>query len=217
MFLVFFIFYIFFFVPIANASSAAKYGGKIINQALDEVLGSKKSTIRKPFASEINAKQFPYSRVRLRCENYTACVDSTPMIEIDNAVVRGDVIYLYQPDAESMEVISRFPNLLGAKSDRLPIVQQKIVQRDSTTEGPIRWLPGPQIVIKQTMKDLRCDKIWDTSAYFLHPWEVTNTFHALNDNVLKILASVVLQRYTLREGDNLGTDNKSLFIFYPSV
>ena len=40
------------------------------------------------------------------------------------------------------------------------------------------------------------------SAYFLFPWEVGNAFHALNDNVLAVLASVILSYLT--DGDGRG-------------
>jgi len=38
------------------------------------------------------------------------------------------------------------------------------------------------------------------SAYFLFPWEVGNAFHALNDNVLAVLASVILSYLTDGDG-----------------
>lgn len=57
------------------------------------------------------------------------------------------------------------------------------------------------------------------SAYFLFPWEVGNAFHALNDNVLAVLASVILSYLTAdeEEEDGPGGDyqrlRRTLYLF----
>jgi len=48
------------------------------------------------------------------------------------------------------------------------------------------------------------------SAYFLFPWEVGNAFHALNDNVLAVLASVILSYLTDDDGDGRRGDDRRL-------
>ena len=59
-----------------------------------------------------------------------------------------------------------------------------------------------------------CVRQWDTSAYFLHPWESSNSFHSFNDNVLAVLATVVLQHVVGADTTSpLGGGHRTLFMF----
>jgi hypothetical protein len=103
-------------------------------------------------------------------------------------------------------VLQSLKSFYGSREGYLP---STLVQKGTITE----WLHGPKIVVTYTSaagtsatatssivknKDdvtgtMVCKKYWDTTAYFMHPWEAANAYHSLNDNVMAILASAIVQ------------------------
>jgi hypothetical protein len=144
-------------------------GGKLLNAALDNVLGPRKSSI--PSSTSVDGSLvrshphiggLPVTKIRMRCDRYLACGNMTPTIEISN-----------------------------------PIINRKIVY---ATSRP-RDVPTT------------CGEYLDTSAHFLFAWEHTNVFHSLNDNLFKVLASLIIQRYTQTGPDEILTDAATLYVF----
>ena len=92
-----------------------------------------------------------------------------------------------------------------------------------------KWVEGPPIKFLAPGEDIpgtanatptstttastafSCQRHWNTSVFFLHPYFPDNSFHALNDNVFAVLASVALQHLT---GAAAGAgDHRSLFLY----
>ena len=159
--------------------------------------------------STTNAIDSAYkSLLRRRCANFLACEHHIPVVEVQNAIFYAGKLYLHEPDADSLNAISQLNSIFGSRKNHLPVSLTSGMNGNGNSE----WLPGPQIVVYSTDKSngkyifpsekekihvpTRCGQVWDTSAFFLFPWEVSNPYHALNDNVLSVLASVVLQYIT---------------------
>ena len=195
------------------------FGGALLNEALNYVLqpdatsaNSNIDTVKTKIASAL-----PSSNIRIRCLDYLACEYLLPAVEIDNAILFNGILYLNNIDKKNEKTLSDINKLFGAKQGYLP---SNMVQY-----GPnIHWLHGPKIVLydgsnPETFpggKKLECAKVWNTSAYFLHPWEAGNAFHSLNDNVLSVLASMVVQHITPPTGGPAAVNAegyKTLFLF----
>jgi len=147
------------------------------------------------------------SSMQRRCTNFLACEHHIPVVEIHNAIFHAGTLYLNEPDDSTLDAIRNLNLVFASRKNHLP------ASLASGHEAGSEWLPGPRIVVySATNKEYaipagfegigrqaaptHCGTVWDTSAFFLLPWEVTNTFHVVNDNVLSVLASVVLQYLT---------------------
>ena len=98
----------------------------------------------------------------------------------------NNVLWLKDVDMETIMQIEALQDFYAGRKDYLPASLAK----------PGVWTPGPKIVTyKDGDKDVptACAKVWDTDAFFLYPWESNNAYHSLNDNLMSVLASVVLQ------------------------
>ena len=139
------------------------------------------------------------SSLRFRCRDYLACEYHLPIIELENVVIDRGVIYLNDPDKESLLAMERMLDpavMFKVTKGRLP---STLIQNNADNE----WIPGPQIVTYSAAAaaakasrskggsgngggetgPVRCRRVWNTNAYFLFPWEAHNAFHSLNDNV----------------------------------
>ena len=159
----------------------------------------------------------PTSRVRRRCSDFWACEHATLALEIDGAIFHNGVLYLHDADAQSREAVEgvrKFYNsLLGRHppDDVLPPTFT-LYEESSFHSGP-RWVEGLPIKFIETNHGLNftCERLWDSTVYFLHPYFPDNNFHALNDNVFSVLASVLLQHIM---GATLGGSiHRTLFLF----
>ena len=184
------------------------FGGTIINKALQEVIGDRfpiplEAQRVSRTAEEREAEDTFYrsqskgahedgvevtlrSSLRFRCRDYLACEYHLPVVELENVIIDKGVVYLNNPDKSSLAAIERMMDpavMFKVTRGRLP---STLIQNNAENE----WLPGPQLVIynsgernSRTAGPPRCRHVWDTSAFFLFPWESHNAFHALNDNV----------------------------------
>jgi len=94
--------------------------------------------------------------------------------------LHGPAIVLYNESD-----VRTYPQVRAVSSPQRPVCCHLphppcILSRSQMPDGSYQPLPA-------------CTRQWDTSAYFLHPWESSNSFHSFNDNVLAVLATVVLQ------------------------
>jgi len=162
---------------------------------------------------------------------YLACEYHVPVAELQNVVLFNGIAYLNNADMTSRQTLDGMASLYGAKAGHLP---SSLVQDNINAE----WLPGPKVVFYDASKiggdaDVKqkknsssstlpsyCKTVWNTSAYFLFPWEAANTYHSLNDNVLSIISSIVLQHVTsptlpLSRYLNTSSDfgHRTLFLF----
>eukprot|EP01041_Mallomonas_annulata_P008865 gene8865-18363_t len=169
------------------------FGGRLINEGLVEVLQNVSSKAAKRYAPQydckVNNAVVGVSSVRRRCRDYLACEYFNPMIELHNVVIDKGVVYVIDPDKESMDVIRSFGNMFAGKDHRLPpFLASYTLQND--------WILGPKVVVVDTAKLQSrpvCHHVWDTNGYFHFPWESRNAFHSLNDNLMSVLASIVIQ------------------------
>ena len=162
-----------------------------------------KETADLPVAIEANYK----SSLRRRCTNFLACEHHIPVVEIHNAIFHSGTLYLNEPDQSTLDAIRNLNLVFASRKNHLP------ASLASGAEAGSEWLPGPRIIVySATNKDYvapagfegigkqaaptHCGQLWDTSAFFLFPWEVSNVYHLINDNILSVLASVVLQYIT---------------------
>lgn len=77
-------------------------------------------------------------------------------------------------------------------------------------KGSYDLILGP-LLQKETLPEGVCEGKWrNHSAFFHFPWEITNTYHSLNDNSLAVLTSVFLQAM-LNPTTNTLTRNVYLF------
>ena len=193
--------------------AGANFGGNLLNSAMAAVLGEVPVTTNTgDDAATPQTGQFSTSKVRLRCRGKLACDENTPTFEIDNAIFLNGVLYLHGLDDFSKSTIGKLPTYLAGRPEMLP--SSLVVYNDVPD-----WLQGPKVVVMDYTNEsaidsypTHCQKTWHTSAYFHFPWEVKNSFHAMNDNVLSVLANVILQRQALGQGA-LGTKAKTLFLF----
>jgi hypothetical protein len=153
------------------------------------------------------------SSVRRRCINYLACEFQIPMIEFENVIINNGVIYLHNIDRESKEILHSFPSLYAAKDGHLP---SSLVQHSTTSD----WIHGPKYVIASTdtsknIQSFKCTNVIDSSVFFLFPWEIDNAYHSMNDNVLAVLGSVILQYLNQPLDIDLSSDflRRSLYLF----
>jgi hypothetical protein len=193
-------------------------GGKLLNAALDNVLGPRKSSI--PSSTSVDGSLvrshphiggLPVTKIRMRCDRYLACGNMTPTIEISNPIINRKIVYFNHPDQQSLEVISKFPEYFADVPGRLPSCMGKVPENEA-------WLPGPRFAIINATSRPRdvptsCGEYLDTSAHFLFAWEHTNVFHSLNDNLFKVLTSLIIQRYTQTGPDEILTDAATLYVF----
>ena len=147
--------------------------------------------------------------LRRRCSNYLACEHHLPVVEIQNAVFYRGALYLNNPDAETLNAVREMSMFYASVPNRLP------AQLTSSTSEALPWMPGPEVILYNTQDadyqpptgfrgppggyfnaPKKCTRIWDTNAFFLFPWEVENAYHSLNDNLLSVLVSVILQHIT---------------------
>jgi hypothetical protein len=205
-----------------ESAIARDTGGRLLKESLDSVLGPRKSII--PMSNPANKswvntiphiRDLPITKIRMRCDQYLACGNSTPTIEISNAIIHQKVVYFNYPDQESLDIIEKFPTFFADVPNRLPSCSGKV----PTAEA---WLPGPRFsVINATHRPpdapKRCGEYVDTSAHFLYAWEHSNVFHALNDNLFKVLVSLIIQRYTQTGPDEILTNRATLYVFDVSV
>jgi len=180
------------------------------------------------------------SSLRRRCTNFLACEHHIPVVEINNAIFHEGTLYLNEPDDGTLDAIRSLNLIFASRKSHLPAS----LAMASGQEAGSAWLPGPRIVVysatntdyvvpagfegvgvgagagkgKQAVPT-HCGSAWDTSAFFLFPWEVGNAFHVINDNVLSVLASVVLQYITDvthgREQASARPKHHTLFMFKP--
>ncbi len=146
-------------------------------------------------------------RLRRRCPSHLGCTSHASTVEIFNGIVMNNVLWLKDVDKETIMQIEALQDFYAGRKDYLPAALAK----------PGVWTPGPKIrTYKDGDKDAptACAKIWDTDAFFLYPWESANAYHSLNDNLMSVLASVVLQYVTdfLYE-EVVPSSHKTLFLF----
>jgi hypothetical protein len=130
-----------------ESAIARDTGGRLLNEALDSVLGPRKSII--PMSNPANKswvntiphiRDLPITKIRMRCDQYLACGNSTPTIEISNAIIHQKVVYFNYPDQESLDIIEKFPTFFADVPNRLPSCSGKV----PTAEA---WLPGPRFSV----------------------------------------------------------------------
>ena len=202
------------------------FGGKLLNEALLHILGPLSSNITsrgtKRRKKWLNARnEMPSSRIRIRCNDYLACEYPIPAVELDNVIVYQGTLYLTDIDPDSRHALQTMNTYFAVRQGYLT---STLVQYKSTTE----WLHGPPTIIYNVSdmstyprnKDgsrqplAKCARIWDTSAYFLHPWQSVNAYHAFNDNIIAILATIVVQYLTSSDATfSTGSGFRTLFMF----
>ena len=205
--------------------SKPPFGGKLLHLALLEILGKNSTTLnggwlgRKKWLHTRN--ELPPSRIRIRCNDYLTCEYPIRAIELDNVVFYYGTVYLTNIDRDSRHALQTMNTFFAIRQGFLP---STLVQFKSTTE----WLHGPPIVIynvsdmstyPRTKDGSRqplpmCARFWDTSAYFLHPWQSVNAYHAFNDNIIAVLATIVVQYLTGADDTfSTGSGFRTLFMF----
>ena len=215
---------------LSRASVVQQRIPSILQTALELVVGpSPQNPIFQPLPLQGDAfwnrsgtnHALPTSRVRRRCSDFWACEHATLALEIDGAIFHNGVLYLHDADAQSREAVEgvrKFYNsLLGRHPPETPNQYYlpptfTLYEESSSHSGP-RWVEGLPIKFIDTNHGLNftCERLWDSSVYFLHPYFPDNNFHALNDNVFSVLASVLLQHIM---GATLGGSiHRTLFLF----
>mmetsp|Transcript_10090 Transcript_10090/g.9786 ORF Transcript_10090/g.9786 Transcript_10090/m.9786 type:complete len:373 (+) Transcript_10090:150-1268(+) len=191
------------------------FGGEILGEALRYFLGHKNILLDSPDLfppkKDKTSSALQPSRIWRTCIDYLACEYPIPSLEISNAIFYNGILYLNNIDEKSKNVLLDIQRFHGTKKGYLP---STLVQHGSIIE----WLHGPQIALYNendpnsfpSGTKLKCFKVWNTSAYFLHQWEVTNTYHTLNDNILSILASIIVQYVSSTESME---EYRTLFVF----
>ena len=164
----------------------------------------------------------PTSRVRRRCSDFWACEHATLALEIDGAIFHNGVLYLHNADALSREAVEGvrkfYDSLLGRhppeNSNRYYLPPTYTMFEGPSSHSSPRWVEGLPIKFIDTNHGLNfttCQRMWDSSVYFLHPYFPDNNFHALNDNVFAVLASVLLQH--IMGASTGGSIHRPLFLF----
>lgn len=205
--------------PLDNRPS---FGGSLLNRALNFVLQPDLprwddthqdfTNLTKKNVNDANAaSDLKRSSIVIRCKDHLACEYPLPAVEIDDGIFYNGVLYLNDVSDKSKEALRDINLLYGTKEGYLP---STMVQH-----GPlIHWLHGPKIELYDASdprtfpggSPLKCSRNWNTSAYFLHPWEAANAYHSLNDNVFSVLANVVMHHLSpLRVAEG----QKTLFLF----
>lgn len=203
------------------------FGGSLLNRALNIVLqpdpsgwnnshqeytiASKHLQVAKNLYNANAVPDLKRSSIVIRCKDHLACEYPLPAVEIDNGIFYNGVLYLKDVNDNSKEALRDINLLYGTKEGYLP---STMVQHGTF----IHWLHGPKIALYNTLdpgtypdgNPLKCLRNWNTSAYFLHPWEAANAYHSLNDNVFSVLANIVMHHITpLRVAEG----QKTLFLF----
>jgi hypothetical protein len=198
------------------------FGGSLLNRALNFVLQPDPSRWKSPLQEHTDASKtklhganavsdLKRSSIVIRCKDHLACEYPLPAVEIDNGIFYNGVLYLNDIDDNSKKALRDISLLYGTKEGYLP---STMVQHGNL----IHWLHGPKIELYDASdprthpagKPLKCLRNWNTSAYFLHPWEAANAYHSLNDNVFSVLANIVMHHITpLR----ISEGRKTLFLF----
>lgn len=143
--------------------------------------------------------------VKQRCKDHLSCEFLTPAIEIYNSKIHKGIIYINQPSPQSIDTLASIKDqFYGSVAGRLPscLVQRQGFHGD--------WLPGPEYQIETQNNSKSMNRQCTTkveSAIFLFPWERHNTFHAMNDNLLSVLASMSITYLTSQKLPD------SLFLF----
>ena len=207
------------------------FGGTLLNAALNYVLRPDSSTAQNKLHGNLDSSAYykgdivsalPISSIRSGCLHYLACEFPIPSVEIENAIFYEGTLYLNNLDNSSIKELGVIHNFYASRKGYLPSNQVQY--------GPgIHWLHGPKISFYNSNDPLsypngvkfECLNMWNTSAYFLHPWEAGNAFHSLNDNVFSILASIILQHTKISGTPQTSTQTmikkasgyKTLFLF----
>ena len=147
------------------------------------------------------------SKLRRRCPSYLGCTSHAGGVEIFNGIFDNNVLWLKDVDKETVMQIEALQDFYAGRKGYLPAALAK----------PGVWTPGPKIMTYREGDKgapTACTKVWDTDAFFLYPWESGNAYHSLNDNLMSVLASVVLQYASdyLYEREASPT-RKTLFLF----
>ena len=200
------------------------FGGALLNAALNWVLQPNQSQNDAPFIEKFsnsflsNNSLLQRSSIRIRCEDYLACEYPLQAVEIDNAIFYNGVLFLADIDEASRSNLLLIQKMYGTRLEYLP---STMVQHKSA----IYWLHGPKVALYDSAAPsapirgglLKCVKTWNTSAHFLHPWEINNAYHSLNDNIMSVLSSIILQHITPVTDDanyvHKAEGSKSLFLF----
>lgn len=160
-----------------------------------------------------NNRNMITSSVRRRCLHYLACEFQIPMIEFENIIINNGVIYLHNLDKESKQVLNSLPSLFASKEGFLP---SSLVQHFHSND----WIHGPKYTIVSTetsksIQSFKCTNVIDSSIFFLFPWEIENAYHSMNDNVLAVLGSVILQYLNQPLDVDVSSDfhRRSLYLF----
>ena len=208
----------------ASQNERPPFGGALLNAALNWVLqpyqSQQDSSFIENFSNSFlsNDSLLQRSSIRIRCEDYLACEYPLQAVEIDNAIFYDGVLYLNDIDEMSRSNLLLIQKMYGTRLGYLP---STMVQHRSA----IYWLHGPKIALyNSTIPSapinggvLKCVKSWNTSAHFLHPWEINNAYHSLNDNIMSVLSSIILQHITPITGDTKyvkkAEGSKTLFLF----
>jgi hypothetical protein len=206
-------------VPLDDQPS---FGGSLLNRALNVILQPDPSRWKYPQREYTDASKtklndanavsdLKRSGIAIRCKDHLACEYPLPAVEIDNSIIYNGILYLNDVDDNSKKALRDINLLYGTKEGYLP---STMVQHGNL----IHWLHGPKIELYDASdprtypggKPLKCLRNWNTSAYFLHPWEAANAYHSLNDNVFSVLANIVMHHITpLR----IAEGRKTLFLF----
>jgi len=127
------------------------------------------------------------------------------MYELENVIFYNDKIYLANLDKQSLNDIAEMKTFYHGYNP--PVGKEHLPGMFIFFKG-FDWPLGPEIVtytsetIGQTGLPLgadgqvKCAKVWDTTAQFLFPWQPPNTFHGMNDNALYVVTQALLQYAT---------------------
>ena len=128
------------------------------------------------------------SSLRIPCRGRVACEYLNPSIEMENVIILDGVVYLNHLDAKSNETIQVMKSFYASEIGWLPSTLVR------TSDHSQDWVTGPRISFRWLDNKVpkKCATIWDTTAFFIHPWEPNNAFHALNDNILSVLMGIAV-------------------------
>jgi hypothetical protein len=198
----------------SSLAGGRSIGGMLLNAALDHVIGPQRTHNKETRTTPQIIAGLPVTTIRLQCDNskYLACGNSTPTIEILNPVVLHGTIYFNHPDQQSLDIINQFATYFEAVPNRLPSCLGTIPR------GGQAWLPGPRyVIINDTNRPLnapkKCGQTVAAWAHFLFAWGHTNAFHALNENVFKVISSLILQRYFHADLAVKPSNKATLYVF----
>ncbi len=128
------------------------------------------------------------SSLRIPCRDRVACEYLNPAIELENVMILDGVFYLNHLDAKSNESVKVIKTFYASEIGWLP---SNLVR---TTDISQDWVTGPRFSLRWLDNKVpkKCVTTWDTTAFFVHPWEPQNAFHAMNDNILSVLMTITL-------------------------